>query len=167
MKWQNYLFCDFPAPVSRNPFAKGLWSILSWVIWIEELEKKSGLDERWKNDQDWFSERGVNLSQPANLNKIPYKTVTIKVLEPKMSSVYWCLNTSLCRLLLQVSYIFRSLRILQYICNQLNVITFWEGTFDQINANGFSLFSGSQIVNKANIKTSNNGGCLYLVILIW
>ena len=27
----THFFCDFPAPDSRKPLAKGLWSILSWV----------------------------------------------------------------------------------------------------------------------------------------
>lgn len=29
----SYLFSRLPFPVSRNPFAKGLWSIFSCVIW--------------------------------------------------------------------------------------------------------------------------------------
>lgn len=29
----SYLFSRLPLPVSRNPLAKGLWSIFSWVIW--------------------------------------------------------------------------------------------------------------------------------------
>ncbi len=30
----THFFCDLlPAPVSLKPLAKGLWSILSWVIW--------------------------------------------------------------------------------------------------------------------------------------
>ena len=28
----TYFFCDFPAPVSLNPLANGLWSIFIWVI---------------------------------------------------------------------------------------------------------------------------------------
>ena len=29
--FSTHFFCDFPAPDSRKPLAKGLWSILSWV----------------------------------------------------------------------------------------------------------------------------------------
>ncbi len=36
---KTHFFCDFaPAPVSLKPLAKGLWSILSWVICQRENE---------------------------------------------------------------------------------------------------------------------------------
>ena len=86
-----------------------------------------------KSDHDWFREggRGVNLSQPANQNKIKYNLL--------QNEFCLLINTSQCICSVatgEATYLVKYVYVLQ--CFQHNVITFWAATLDNINITSFS-----------------------------